>query len=90
MTLLTLLVALASMTTGGTCAAHDNGANMSAWAETGTTTHATTYADMGERLVYADAPGYTDADNRAWMALHASERLLLVGPTGHKVVIACI
>ncbi len=87
MQIIAIIATLASSLTGSTCAAIDNGPNVAAWSVPGTATVTTTYADMGERLQYADAPGRYDT--AAWIALRDSERILQVGEAGRKVTVAC-
>ena len=81
-----MLATVASLATGQTCAAIDNGPNAAAWATKGRVT-VSTYKDR-DRLIYSPAPGRKD--NASWQALHAAEASLVVGKRGRKLTLACV
>ena len=80
-----VLAAVASMATGQTCAAIDNGADVAAWAVPKRVAVSTTYKDRGgEHLIYRRLPS-----GAALTALYRAEAKLTVGDAGRKVRVAC-
>ena len=81
---LTLLVTLASMFSGQSCAAIDNGPNSAAFKEPNKPAVHRTYVDYGDNLGYNKF-----VPKRAWPASRAAEASLQYGKPAHKVVVFC-
>jgi hypothetical protein len=90
--ILNAIVVLTVALTGDTCAAIDNRTNTAVWAKKhplGISYQRTRYSDMGDRLVYRNAPAPYGEDD-AWRALHKAERALQHGAPAPKIRVACV
>ena len=91
--MITLLVTLATMFTGTTCAGLDNYSNQAAWGDPHHGITTASYTDRGDRLVYDLGPGQwlpNGMEGEVMLAsLKDAEAKLLEGKPGYKVVIDC-